>query len=109
DAAERLSHDLTARDALINLDALEGDTAASPARLARARRIGELSLRSGDFKFASQWLGRAIDMEPDDAVTLALLAEARWRLGDTDAARTLIAKALAGDSRDPRIQRIARI
>jgi Flp pilus assembly protein TadD len=79
------------------------------SRLARARRIGELSLRSGDFTFASQWLGRALDTEPDDAVTLAELAEARWRMGDTTAARTLIARATAADARDPRVQRVARI
>jgi tetratricopeptide (TPR) repeat protein len=109
DAAERLSHDLIARDALVNLDALEGDTAEAGARLARARRIGELSLRSGDFKIASQWLGRALDVEPGDAVTMAVLAEARWRLGEAAVARTLIDKAIAADSRDPRVQRVARI
>ncbi len=109
DAAERLGHDLIARDALMNLDVLEGDTAAAGARLARARRVGDLSLRAADFKEAAQWLSRANDMEPADALTLAMLAEARWHLGDSAAARDLIAKALALDSRDLRIQRIARV
>ena len=109
DAADRLGHDETARDALVNLDAIEGDTAPSAQRLSRARRIGDLSLQSGDFTSAIKWLGRALDMEANDAVTLAMMAEARWRTGDTAAARTLIAKALAADPRDLRIQRVARV
>lgn len=109
DAAERMSHDMTARDALINLDTLEGDTATAVVRLQRARRIGELSLRAGDYRLASQWLGRAADGQPDDALTLGLLAEARWHMGDVEAAKALLAKALAADPRDPRLQRIARL
>jgi len=109
DAAERMNHDITARDALINLDALEGDTVTADARQARARRIGELSLNASDFRFAAQWLGRAIDAKPDDAVALGLLAEAHWRLGDFDEARALLAKGMAIDSRDPRLQHAARL
>ena len=36
DAAERLGHTGVARDALVNLDVLEGDTAVAAARLDRA-------------------------------------------------------------------------
>ena len=109
DAAERMSHDMTARDALINLDTLEGDTAAAAVRQQRARRIGDLSLRIGDYRLASQWLGRAADSPPDDALTLGMLAEARWHLGDAEAARALLARALAADPREPRLQRVARL
>jgi len=109
DAAERMSHDMTARDALINLDALEGDTATATVRLERAQRIGDLSLRAGDYRLAAQWLGRAADTQPDDALTLGLLAEARWRMGDVEAARALLAKALAADPRNPRLQRAAKL
>ncbi len=109
DAAERLGHHLTARDALINLDALEGDTATAAARMDRAKRIGDLSLRAGDFKAAAQYLGRALDAGPDDAITLGLLAEARWRQGDLESAKTLLARGLAANPRDPRLQRLARL
>ena len=109
DAAERLGHDVIARDALVNLDVLHGDTAPMAERLERARRIGDLSLRSGDAKVAAQYLRAALDMQPDDPPTMGLLAEARWRMGDTAGARSLLTKALALDPRDPRLQRIARI
>jgi len=109
DAAERMSHDITARDALINLDALEGDTATTAVRQDRARRIGDLSLRAGDYRFAMQWLGGVAEARPDDALTLSLLAEAHWRLGDSDEAKALAARALALDPRDPRIQRVAKL
>lgn len=109
DAAERMGHDIAARDALINLDALEGDTATAAERQERARRIGGLSLDAADYRFAAQWLGRAVEANPDDPMALGLLAEARWRLGDFDEARTLLAKALAIDPRDARLQHIARL
>jgi len=109
DAAERLGHDVIARDALVNLDVLEGDTAPRTIRLERARRIADLSLRSGDARIAVQYLSSALDMQPDDPPTLGLMAEARWRMGDVAAARALLAKALAADPRDPRLQRIARL
>src|SRR5262249_26740856 len=48
DACERLSHIVDARNALVSLDALEGDTAAAGVRGARARRIGALSLQVND-------------------------------------------------------------
>lgn len=109
DAAERMNHDITARDALINVDALEGDTATTAVRRDRARRIGDLSLRAADYRFAAQWLARAAEAEPDDPQTLGMLAEARWRTGDLDSARTWLAKALALDPHDPRLQRLARM
>ena len=59
DAAESLRHDLVARDALMNLDVLQGDLATAETRARRARRIGELSLRAGDATTAVQVLGRA--------------------------------------------------
>lgn len=109
DAAEHLGHSLIARDALINLDALEGDTAPGVVRLDRARRIGDLSIRAGDAKVAAQYLARAVDGRPTDAWALGLLAEARWRLGDVSEASALLDKALAADPHDLRLQRIVRL
>jgi hypothetical protein len=60
DVAERTSHDLVARDALVNYDALKGDTSTGEARAARAARIGDLSLRAGDAAAAVEFLRRAV-------------------------------------------------
>ena len=109
DAAERLGHDVIARDALVNLDALQGDTAPTVIRRQRALRIGELSVRAGEFKFAAVYLGRAVDAQPDDWLALGLLAEARWHLGDRVSARALLDQALAGNPRDPRLLRLDRL
>jgi tetratricopeptide (TPR) repeat protein len=109
DVAEHLGHHLVARDALVNLDALEGDTAPAATRVERARRIGELSLRVADHKAAALYLSRVVDAHPDDIASIALLAEARWRLGDAAGARALVNKALAASPNDARLQRVARL
>jgi tetratricopeptide (TPR) repeat protein len=95
DAAERLGHAAVARDALLDLDALEGDTAASALRAQRGRRIGALSLEAGDERTAVTWLTFAVDTGPADAGTLGLLARARWETGDFDGARSTLTRALA--------------
>lgn len=108
DACERLSHTADARDALINLDALEGDTATPGARGARARRIGVLALQADDPKRAVDYLDQAVDAGDTEATTLGLLADAYWRSGSHDAARTTLAKALAQDPRNPDLVRLGR-
>jgi predicted Zn-dependent protease len=45
DLSERLGHYVDARDALLALDALQGDTASAAVRAARAERTGALSPR----------------------------------------------------------------
>jgi len=109
DAAERAGHDLVARDALVNLGALQGDTVTAEVRAARAGRIGDLSLRAGDPKVAAEYLTRAVDGGHNAPIVLARLAHARWLTGDQGSARDLIAKALAANPRDAQIQRIARV
>jgi tetratricopeptide (TPR) repeat protein len=97
DASEALSHDLEARDALINLDVLEGNTGAAESRLQRVRRIGLLSLRGEDPRTALRFLDQAVTAEPAHVPTLALLARAQWRLGAADDARETLARGLALD------------
>jgi predicted Zn-dependent protease len=97
DASEALSHDLEARDALINLDVLEGNTGAAESRLHRVRRIGLLSLRGEDPRTALRFLDQAVTAEPAHVPTLALLARAQWRLGAAEAARETLARGLALD------------
>ena len=109
DAAESLRHDLVARDALMNLDVLQGDLATAETRARRARRIGELSLRAGDAATAVQVLGRAVDAGQTSPATLGLLAHARWLTGDAQGARELLNRALAASPRDPALQRLTRI
>jgi len=109
DAAERLGHDLIARDALMNFDTLHGDTMERPARTARAQRIGELSLRIDDPRTALEYLTRAAEAGDRTALTAGLLAHARWLTGDVEGARALLARALKEDPRDPKIQRIAKV
>lgn len=108
DAAERLGHHRDARDALINLDALQGDTASSEIRTARARRIGALSLGANDARTALPWLVQAVSGGRADAATLGLVARARWLTGDTAGAQTVLAQALALDPTDPDLQRLGR-
>lgn len=108
DAAERLGHHRDARDALINLDVLQGDTAAAEVRAARARRIGALSLKANDARTALPWLAQAVSGGHADARTLGLVARARWLTGDTTGAQTALSQALALDPVDPDLQRLAR-
>ena len=109
DAAERLGHDLLARDALMNFDRLEGDLATAEVRARRARRIGELSLRAGDAKTALHELTRAVEAGQTSATTLGLLAHARWLTGDAAGARELLDRALAAAPADPELMRLSRI
>jgi Flp pilus assembly protein TadD len=95
ETAEELGHDLEARDALVNLDALEGSLTPAGDRLARIRRIGVLSLRGGDARAALRYLTEAASAQPDDVPTLALLARAQWLAGDAASARATLARGLA--------------
>ena len=101
DAAERLGHALDARDALVRLDALEGDTVSAEIRAARLRRTGMLSLRGGDARTAALALAQAVDAGLNDLETLTSLAQARWESGDVHGARETLDRALALAPRDP--------
>lgn len=108
DAAERLGHIPAARDALMNLDVLDGDNAPAAVRVDRARRIGELSMRLNEPRIAAPYLSRVVDARPEDVGSAALLIEARWRLGDVAAAKTLLEQMLAASPNDPRLGHLAR-
>ena len=109
EVAERLSHDIVARDALVNLEALEGDTASAGVRASRARRIGDLSLRAGDAKTAATYLEQAVEAGIRDSGTLGQLARARWLSGNGDGAREALNQALELAPRDPELLRIGRM
>ncbi len=108
DAAARLSHDLVARDALLHLDLLEGDTAPPATRAARARRIGELSLGAGEPIAAARHLSRAVDLGNADARTFGHLARARWLAGDEPGAHAALDAGLKLSPNDPELLRLRR-
>ena len=108
DAAERLGHHLAARDALVRLDALEGDTAAADVRLDRARRIGRLSLAGGDPVGAVRYLSLVTRAGDNSASTLALLAQAYWACGQHDDARQTVGAGLLAAPDDPHLRRLER-
>lgn len=108
DAAEDAGHARIARDALIDLDALEGDTASARDRALRVRRIGALSLAAGDPRTALTYLGLAAGVDPTDAGTLGMIARARWQTGDADGARQALQQALALNSADTTLRSLTR-
>ncbi|MBP8275184.1 MAG: tetratricopeptide repeat protein [Acidobacteria bacterium] len=109
DAYERINLPADAREALNRLDALEGDTALPAVRVARARRSGALALKAGDAANARLDLQRAVDGGERDAVTLGQLADAQWRDGAHDAARTTLAAALDKAPRSAELLRLKRV
>jgi tetratricopeptide (TPR) repeat protein len=108
DAAERLGHDLEARDALANLDALQGDTATAPQRAARAGRLGAISLRVNEPKTAAMYLTRAVESGLGDAATFGLLARAQWQAGDRAGAKAALSRGLALDPNSAELVQLAR-
>jgi tetratricopeptide (TPR) repeat protein len=109
DAAERASHPDIARDALLGLDALEGDTVSAEVRAARARRIGGLAVAAGDGATGVEYLTLAVRGGHADASTLGLLARAQWQTGDRDEARRTLGEALALDERDADLRRLSKV
>ena len=77
-AAERQKHLDTARQALIDLAALQGDDADMTDR---ATRIAALSTRLNDPASAARWLQKAVDAGGKDAKLLASLADAQLKPG----------------------------
>lgn len=107
DAAERLAHYADARDALLNLDALQGNTVSAETRGIRARRIGVLSLHAGDPRRAADFLTQAITAGHDDVGTLGLAAQARWEAGDSAGAKRLLDQALAREPHNLDLKRLS--
>ena len=109
DACERQREYDPARDALQKLDALQGDTAPPAIRVARARRIGQLSLLAGDSATAIEFFKRALDAGPRDPALLGALAEAEFKSGDTAAAKSTLTEALALAPQNADLLRLKRV
>jgi tetratricopeptide (TPR) repeat protein len=108
DVADELGHPAGAREALLSLDALEGSIVDGATRLARARRIGLLSLRAGDARGAVTYLQQAVAGGLAGSDTLGALARARWASGDAAGAEATIDRALLADPANVELQRLAR-
>lgn len=109
DACERQRNYDGAREALEKLDALQGDTAPRPVRTARTRRIGVLSLRADDPVTAIEFLQRAVDTGERDASLLGSLAEAQFKSGSVDVAKSTLAQALALEPKNAELLRLKRL
>ncbi|MGE3512056.1 MAG: tetratricopeptide repeat protein [Vicinamibacterales bacterium] len=94
----------TARQALLDYQALVSDRGDSREAAERAGRIGLLSLVLHDSASARRWLQRALTEEPHRLAWLRGLAEAEFETGDSVAAATTLARALelAPDDRETR-------
>jgi len=108
DAAEQLRHPLVARDALVQLDALEGSLATADVRRLRQRRIGALSLDAGDAPLALTYLTQALAAGPPEAGTLGLLARAKWQTGDPVGAKAALGQAMELDRQNMELLRLKR-
>ena len=104
-AAERLGDREAARDALQRHVAL---LAGSTPPTSVVRRLGDLSLALGDTADAVHWWRRAATGTSDVAL-LVQLAQAESRVGDYDAARRTVARAVAiapADTAATRLQKL---
>ena len=101
-AAERQKHFDAARQALIDLAALQGDDSGAADR---AARIAALSTRLNDPASAARWLQKAVDgagPKGADVTLLTSLADAQLKAGEADVAQATVEKGLRlePDSRD---------
>jgi tetratricopeptide (TPR) repeat protein len=86
------------------------DVLAGPqARAERQRRLGEWSLRVGDYRAVRGHLDPLATAESTDVALLTWSAEAHWHTGDADGARSLLARAAALAPRDPAVRRLRTI
>lgn len=88
---ERQGRLTEARDALLQYAALAGERESLSTV---AMRIADLSIRIDEPLLAARWLERAIDENGPSPALLARLADAAWRGGDIERARTAVATGL---------------
>lgn len=94
-----------ARVWLTRFDVLTGPQ----ARADRQRQLGDWSVRLGDYRAARQHLDPLLTPETTDLALLTWSAEAHWHTGDTDSARSLLARATAVAPRDPAVRRLRQL
>jgi predicted Zn-dependent protease len=100
-AAERLGHFDSARRALVDYRALEGDEADPRRRAAQVLRIADLSMKAGDAAGAATWYQRALEATGASTPLLVRLAEAQFKSGAAGPARATLAHALELEPGNP--------
>lgn len=105
EVAERQNHLLAARNALIDYGALVSN---EQHFVARAQKIGALSLRLNEPALAARWFLRAADANPTDLTLTASLADAQLKAGDRQSARATIDRGLGTDPKHPLLLAVAR-
>lgn len=108
DAAERLGHRGTAKDALVSYRALLPESDEAAERQAPSLRIATLAMKSGDYLAAARWYRRAAEASPGSTRILQSLVDASLRAGDASIARPAIARALERRPGDPAIVALSR-
>ncbi|MDD5720649.1 MAG: tetratricopeptide repeat protein [Candidatus Krumholzibacteria bacterium] len=103
--ARRLGHYAQARDALIRYTMLSDDDGD---RGGRAAQIGDLSMQLNDPDVAVRWFQRAADAAGQDAALLGRLADAQFRAGRLDEARSTLDKAIEKDPGSAFLRSLAR-
>ena len=100
DAAERRGHAEVARRALIDYVGLVGEDPDTRRRATFNTRIADLSMHLSDFPTAAIYFDRASTFfnDPD---SLVKLADARWRAGQVDVARDIVARVLEKSPQHP--------
>jgi tetratricopeptide (TPR) repeat protein len=109
DVAERRGNNDVARQALLDYQALEAQSADPRWNARLASHIADLSLRLNDAEAAMAWYQRASAMGPMDAVSLVGYADAQFRVGKMDEARLTLDKALAADPALPAALQLKRL
>jgi tetratricopeptide (TPR) repeat protein len=104
-AAGQQKHFDAARQALIDLAALQGEDGNVADR---ATRIAALSMRLDDPGAAVRWLQKAVDAGRPNPRLLASLADAQLKAGDTDAAAATVDTGLELDASDRELLTLAR-
>ncbi len=104
-AAERRRHVPAARDALVRyLSLIDEDD----QKRVLSGRAADLSLRMNDPAAAVVWAQRALNPENPEPPLLEVLAEAQFRLGQRDAARTSVEAGLARDPKNRALLQLRR-
>lgn len=98
----------TARDLFIRHHVLTADAIEARPRVLSAVRIGELSMQLDEAGVAADWFQRAVDLSPADPWLLRRLAEARWRAGDVERARTVVSAGLERYPENPSLLALQR-
>jgi tetratricopeptide (TPR) repeat protein len=102
--AQRLGHLDDARQALVRYTVLVDD---DRDQALHASQIAALSLDLDDPVSAVNWYQKSEALAAPDAALLAHLADAQLRVGQVEAAKETIARALAKDAKNPSVRSVA--